>query len=132
MRHSDINLTMSRYTHILRGQEAQAIDQLPDFSFIGKEHVRATGTDDKKAEQENGAYKPAYKKLTKNPYFDRQPMSEIGNTESKKQALSDHHNFINKGVLGKEKDQMSPLGLNRARQDSNLQPSDSKSATLSN
>jgi hypothetical protein len=34
--------------------------------------------------------------------------------------------------LDKEKDQMSPSGLDRARQDSNLQPSDPKSVTLSN
>jgi len=33
MRHSDINLTMSRYTHIFRGQESEAIAKLPDLSF---------------------------------------------------------------------------------------------------
>lgn len=32
MRHSDINLTMLRYTHIFRGQESQAVESLPDFS----------------------------------------------------------------------------------------------------
>ncbi len=32
MRHSDINLTMSRYTHIFQGQESQAVESLPDFS----------------------------------------------------------------------------------------------------
>ncbi|MCK5473211.1 MAG: site-specific integrase, partial [Planctomycetes bacterium] len=32
MRHKDINLTMSRYTHILRGQELEAINKLPDLS----------------------------------------------------------------------------------------------------
>ena len=32
MRHSNINLTMSRYTHIFQGQESQAIESLPDFS----------------------------------------------------------------------------------------------------
>lgn len=31
MRHSDINLTMSRYTHIFRGQETEAINKLPDL-----------------------------------------------------------------------------------------------------
>ena len=132
MRHSDINLTMSRYTHILRGQEAQAIAQLPDFSVMAGEQAKATGTDEKKVGQENGAYKPAYKKLTKNPYFDGQSMSAFGNTKSKKQALGKSHKSIDGAVLGKEKDQMSPSGLKRARQDSNLQPSDSKSATLSN
>ena len=33
MRHSDINLTMSRYTHTLAGQGAQAVESLPDLSL---------------------------------------------------------------------------------------------------
>jgi len=45
MRHSDINLTMSRYTHTLKGQEAQAIRSLPDLSAATDEQQRATGTD---------------------------------------------------------------------------------------
>jgi integrase len=32
MRHSDINLTMSRYTHTQTGQGAQAVESLPDLS----------------------------------------------------------------------------------------------------
>jgi integrase len=47
MRHSDINLTMSRYTHTLAGQEAQAVASLPDFSSPSKQAQRATGTDGK-------------------------------------------------------------------------------------
>ncbi len=31
MRHSNINLTLSRYTHTLTGQKAAALDSLPDF-----------------------------------------------------------------------------------------------------
>ena len=46
MRHSDINLTMSRYTHTLRGQEAEAVAKLPDLSTPAEaEAQRATGTD---------------------------------------------------------------------------------------
>jgi len=44
MRHSDINLTMSRYTHTLTGQEAQAIASLPDFSLPSKQSQRAVAT----------------------------------------------------------------------------------------
>jgi len=40
MRHSDINLTMSRYTHIFSGQESEAVAKLSDFSLSS-----ATGTD---------------------------------------------------------------------------------------
>ena len=39
MRHKDINLTMSRYTHTLRGQVAAAVSLMPDFT------ATATGTD---------------------------------------------------------------------------------------
>ena len=44
MRHSDINLTMSRYSHVLRGQEATAVESLPNLSTPSK--GKATGTDD--------------------------------------------------------------------------------------
>jgi integrase len=49
MRHSDINMTMSRYTHIFRGQESEAVAGLPDFSLPSKEKQKtvATGTDGK-------------------------------------------------------------------------------------
>ena len=46
MRHSDINLTMSLYTHTLRGQEADAVNSLPDFSLPSSESQKKTGTDD--------------------------------------------------------------------------------------
>ena len=47
MRHSDINLTMSRYTHTLIGQESEAVAGLPDLSLPSKEKQKAvaTGTD---------------------------------------------------------------------------------------
>ena len=47
MRHSDINLTMNRDTHIFRGQESEAVAGLPDLSLPSKEKQRAiaTGTD---------------------------------------------------------------------------------------
>ena len=46
MRHSDINLTMSLYTHILRGQESEAIAKLPQLSPSARQQkVRGDGTD---------------------------------------------------------------------------------------
>jgi len=47
MRHSDINLTMSIYTHTLTGQESQAIANLPDLTqpSTQKQRAIATGTD---------------------------------------------------------------------------------------
>ena len=45
MRHSDINLTMSRYAHALKGQEAEAVRRLPDLSLPESQAQKATGTD---------------------------------------------------------------------------------------
>lgn len=44
MRHSDINLTMSRYTHTLRGQAAAAVASLPNFSIVEVAEADKTGT----------------------------------------------------------------------------------------
>lgn len=48
MRHSDINLTLSRYTHTLTGQESRAVESLPDLSLPSGQSQQAvkTGTDD--------------------------------------------------------------------------------------
>ncbi len=131
MRHSDINLTMSRYTHTLRGQTALAIESLPDFGVPSSESqaARATGTDGRSDES---AYKPAYKKLTKNAYSGCQQSSSIGTQNRKEKQKTDFHKSCEDGMLGNKKSHMSPSGIQRARQDSNLQPSDSKSGTLSN
>ena len=44
LRHSDINLTVSRYTHIFREQEAAAVAKLPDLSAPDRREQKATGT----------------------------------------------------------------------------------------
>jgi integrase len=36
MRHKDINLTMGRYTHTLKGQCAKAVNSLTDLTKISK------------------------------------------------------------------------------------------------
>jgi len=51
-RHSTITLTMDRYSHSLRGQQAEALDALPDLSAPSAESVRATGTDNAQAMQD--------------------------------------------------------------------------------
>ena len=51
MRHSDINLTMGRYCHTLRGQEAAAVGKLPDLNLGGPQEQKATGTDGRSASE---------------------------------------------------------------------------------
>ena len=49
LRHTDVNLTANVYTHVLRGQEAQAVASLPDLSLgsLQAEQAVKTGTDDR-------------------------------------------------------------------------------------
>lgn len=48
-RHSDVNLTLSRYSHTVLAERSAALDALPDLSIspleLEAEHARATGTD---------------------------------------------------------------------------------------
>ncbi len=46
MRHGDINLTMTRYGHTLRGQTAEAVGKLPSLSLGDLEAKILTGTDE--------------------------------------------------------------------------------------
>jgi len=104
MRHSDINLTMGRYTHVFSGQESKAVAKLPDLSQPSKEKQRAiaTGTDGKN--------------LPENLPFLGVQQRILANSNEQQKRVSGIENVV----------------FERARQDSNLQPSDSKSATLSN
>ena len=43
-RHSDIRLTMNRYTHSTLGRQGDAVENLPDLSAPLAAEVRATGT----------------------------------------------------------------------------------------
>jgi len=108
MGHSDINLTMSRYTHTLRGQESEAVESLPDLSLPSKQAQRATGTDDSAVD---GAYKPAYKKLAKTPYFDCKAISSIGRNVVQEKTFVEQDTRQIKSLqmvgLGIEKESMS-------------------------
>jgi hypothetical protein len=53
MRHKDINLTMTRYGHSLRGRQAEAVAKLPDLSLEVCQVKRATGADDSTAKGPN-------------------------------------------------------------------------------
>ena len=52
MRHSDVNLTMNLYSHVLRGQDAEAVASLPDLSVAQPQTARKTGTDDQEVTTE--------------------------------------------------------------------------------
>jgi integrase len=107
MRHGDINLTMSLYTHTLRGQESEAVRSLPDLSLPSRESLRASGTDDRAVETDSGAYK----KLAKNSYSDGLQKSSIGNENESESSENDDNNTSHKSfdmtTLGTERERMS-------------------------
>jgi len=49
MRHSTITLTMDRYTHPFKGDEAKAVNTLPSLSWPSDDASSATGTNDLKS-----------------------------------------------------------------------------------
>ena len=103
MRHGDINLTMSLYTHTLRGQESEAVKSLPDLSLSGKESLRATGTNGMVVETDSGAYK----KLAKKPYLDSPQTSLIGSEDRSISTdngdINTSHKPLDVTMLGTEK-----------------------------
>ena len=108
MRHSTIDLTMSRYTHTLRGQESEAVAKLPDLSLPGKQIQKATRTDDE-------VVTGAYKKLTKNSYFDGISRSSVGTGNEPKNQKDNEVSTVDKSFavahLGKEKEPVSPRDI---------------------
>ncbi|MFC1635672.1 tyrosine-type recombinase/integrase [Planctomycetota bacterium] len=104
LRHTDINLTMSLYTHTLRGQESEAVKSLPDLSMPIKESLRATGTNGKVVD----ANSSAYKKLAKNPYPDSPQTSSIGTEDRSKSPDNGDGNTSDKPLA------MTTLGTEKA------------------
>ena len=69
MRHSDINLTMSRYSHVFSGQESEAVAKLPDFSMVGQQQAKATGTDGETVHTAKNTYSKTYSKSNRSRVF---------------------------------------------------------------
>jgi len=117
MRHSDINLTMKRYSHVFKGQESEAVEALPDLSqsSINTQKSLATGTDGSAGVVEEIAYKPAYKKLTKKPYFDCDPLSSVGNNIEQEKSCAEQKiepdNSLQMADLRTEKELVSSNGI---------------------
>ena len=130
MRHSNINLTMSRYTHTLIGQEAQAILGLPDLSLPAVQKQISTGTDDLPVTGQETVYKPVYKELAKNTYSDKNRLSSNSTLDSQKDKQNNSHKSLETPPLGNKKDQQSPTGLEWAGVDLNHRHTDFQSVAL--
>ncbi len=113
MRHSDINLTMSRYTHIFRGQESEAVAGLPDLSLPSKEKQKAvaTGTDNRTVETAQNGSKELTPKLT--PFLTPTAFpacnqsATVGNEQGTFQENDGKGNCLSSGNLDNKKDELS-------------------------
>ncbi len=129
LRHSTISLTMDTYTHIGLYDERAAIDSLPalpglDGDKVGENKAVAlkTGTDNLVVKSDESAYKPAYKKLTKNTYSDNNQSSSFDIKRAEKQESVENRKSLETVTLGSESNQLSTPdtgGKNRRRADSN-------------
>ncbi len=113
MRHSDISLTMSKYTHTLTGQEAKAVESLPDLSLppIQSQQAQATGTYD-------GASMGVGRELTPKVTPDVTPaafpgndrLAAIGTMREKTTADQVNRNSILGGHLGTDRHRLAAVG----------------------
>ncbi len=108
MRHSDINLTMSRYSHVLRGQESKAIEGLPDLSLPSKQRQRAkaTGTDG------SGEWTPKWTpELTLPAYSGCDRSSPVGSGQSEARKNDSSRNCRESGKLDAENNRLAAVGM---------------------
>jgi len=126
-RHSTIGLTMDTYTHIGLYDERAALDSLPRLQRLdddsgGSSTAVRTGTDDLPVNTDKCAYKPAYKKLTKNADSGFNRSSLIGIDQGEKGRLVRRRKSLEPRMLDTESDSTSPFDTSknkRRRPDSN-------------
>ena len=114
MRHSDINLTMSRYSHVYKGQTSAAIENLPDLSKPSAQSQKAiaTGTNGAENDPNNLALCLALKcgKQTISEDFDGQLRGITGEVEMEEKPHFEAENgvFSLKMTMPKEGIEPSP------------------------
>ena len=118
MRHGDINLTMSRYTHTLTGQEAKAVEAMPDLSVPSKKRETATGTDDRRANSIEDDTKPLTPKwtpkLTPTAFSECNQLAADDNLRIEKAGKAQSHNLLRGSTLGTKKEALSAADTNKA------------------
>ena len=118
MRHSDINLTLSRYTHTLAGQEAEAVAGLPDLSLPSSQKQIAAGTDGRVADTAQPRPKELTPKLTPKStpaaFSSCNQSATVGNLTQDTTDATENPNCFSGRDLGNEKTAMSPSVINGA------------------
>jgi len=111
MRHSKIDLTMTRYTHVLRGQESEAVAKLPNLSLSSRKKQKATGTDGRSLESTQKRSEKLTPKLTPfltpTAYSGCNRSSVVGNEQNNFKENSENDNCLNSEELGIKKDSLA-------------------------
>ena len=129
MRHCDINLTMSRYTHVLRGQESEAVAKLPDLSLPSSKRQKAvaTGTDNMVVDAAQNSQKELTRKLTPKltpaAFSGCDRSATVGNEQSNIKENDNDDNCLDNGKLDSKRDDLS-LAVNseKASRPAGLEP----------
>jgi len=117
MRHGDINLTMSRYTHTLTGQEAKAVEAMPDLSAPSSNQEIATGTDGRGGNFSRDETKRTPKwtpKRTPTAFSDDPLSSSVGNVSDSKAEVKQCYNPLQSGTLDTKKKALSAIDTDKA------------------
>ena len=113
MRHSDINLTMSRYTHIFRGQESDAVAKLPDFSISSSQQQVVTGTDNKPVDVAQSSPEKLTPQLTPTAFPVRNQLAADVNSLSIRPERADNHKPLQGETLCTESRGLSPSVIDK-------------------
>ncbi len=111
MRHSDVNLTLSRYSHTLTGQEAEAVKKMPDLSTSGKKRETATGTNGRGCDTPGDGAEPLTPKwtpkLTPTAFSECDWLSSGVNLISAESERAGGLKRLQEGRLGSKKESLS-------------------------
>ncbi len=110
MRHSKIDLTMTQYTHVLRGQESEAVAKLPNLSLPGRKK-KATGIAGRSLESAQSRSGKLTQRLTPfltpTAYSGCDRSSAVGNEQDNFQKNNNNDNCLNAERLGIKKDSLA-------------------------
>jgi len=119
MRHSDINLTMSRYTHTLTGQESEAASKLPDLSLPSSQKQIATGTDNQPISAVQNVSEKSTPQLTPKStltaYSGCNRPATVVTSLSRDREKVENHNTLQNGKLDNKSDGISPRVTDKKR-----------------
>ena len=125
MRHTDINLTLSKYTHLYAGQQRQTMESMPDF-IVKQDKAIMTGTDNCITENQAKNHCP------KTAHQSSKGLTNPNNSSGVITSLNSGFEALNRKETPFSKRECTPAfsAEKSGRQDLNLRPLDPQSNAL--